>query len=129
MFLARVADTPDDRALAYPAPGDAGEPIWLTWTQVAARTKAIAAGLHDLGVRAEDRVAILASTRVEWILADLGVMCAGAATTTVYPTTEPEDAAFIIEDSGSVVLIAEDAAQAAKIRDAKLPDLTAVVVI
>src|SRR5215468_9394790 len=115
MFLARVADTPDERAFAYPAPGDAGEPTWLTWTQAAARTKAIAAGLHDLGVRAEDRVAIIASTRVEWILADLGVMCAGAATTTVYPTTEPEEAQFIVDDSGSRVLIAENAGQVAKV--------------
>jgi long-chain acyl-CoA synthetase len=129
MFLARVADTPDDRAFAHPAPGDAGEPVWLTWAQVADRARAIAAGLHDLGVRPEDRVAILSSTRVEWVLADLGVMCAGAATTTVYPTTEPEDASFIVEDSGSIVLIAENADQAAKIRDAKLPDLAAVVVI
>jgi long-chain acyl-CoA synthetase len=129
MFLARVADTPDDRAFAHPAPGDAGEPVWLTWAQVADQAKAIAAGLHDLGVRPEDRVAILSSTRVEWVLADLGVMCAGAATTTVYPTTEPDDASFIIEDSGSTVLIAENADQAAKIKDAKLPDLTAVVVI
>jgi long-chain acyl-CoA synthetase len=129
MFLARVADTPDDRAFAHPAPGDAGEPVWLTWAQVGDRARAIAAGLHDLGVRPEDRVAILSSTRVEWVLADLGVMCAGAATTTVYPTTEPEDASFIVEDSGSTVLIAENADQAAKIKDAKLPELTAVVVI
>jgi long-chain acyl-CoA synthetase len=129
MFLARVADTPGDRALAHPAPGDAGEPVWLTWAQVADRAKAIAAGLHDLGVRPEDRVAILSSTRVEWVLADLGVMCAGAATTTVYPTTEPDDASFIARDSGSTVLIAENADQAAKIKDAKLPDLNAVVVM
>jgi len=87
MFLQRVAETPDLRALAHPAPGDAGDPVWLTWADVAARAKAIAAGLHDLGVRPEDRVAILANTRVDWIIADLGVMCAGAATTTVYPTT------------------------------------------
>ena len=37
-------------------------------------------------------MAILANTRYEWVLADLGINCAGAATTTVYPTTEPEDA-------------------------------------
>jgi long-chain acyl-CoA synthetase len=129
MFRKRVAATPDGRALAHPAPDDAGEPTWLTWSEVAARANAIAAGLHDLGVRPEDRVAILAGTRVEWVLADLGVMCAGAATTTVYPTTEADDATFIIEDSGSTVLIAEDAAQAAKIRDAKLPDLVAVVLM
>ena len=50
------------------------------------------------------------------MLADLGIMCAGAATTTVYPTTEPEDAAYIVADSGSKVLFAENAAQAAQDR-------------
>jgi long-subunit acyl-CoA synthetase (AMP-forming) len=48
-------------------------------------------------------------------------MCAGAATTTIYPTTEARDAAFILNDSGSKVLIAEDATQVAKIADADLP--------
>jgi long-chain acyl-CoA synthetase len=129
MFLKRVAESPDARALASPAPGDAGEPVWLTWSQVAGRAKAIAAGLYELGVRPEDRVAILANTRLEWVLADLGVMCAGAATTTVYPTTEAEDAAFIIGDSGSKVLIAEDAGQAAKVKNSNLPNLAAIVVI
>ena len=82
---------------------------------------AIAAGLHGLGVGLEDRVAILANTRLDWVLADLGIMCAGAATTTVYPTTEPEDAAYIIADSGSQVLIAENPAQQAKIKPAGRP--------
>ncbi|NJC63183.1 long-chain fatty acid--CoA ligase [Planosporangium flavigriseum] len=129
MFLKRVATTPDARAFAHPAPGDVGDPVWLTWSQVGTRAKAIAAGLYELGVRPEDRVAILASTRLEWVLADLGVMCAGAATTTVYPTTEAEDAAFIVGDSGSKVLIAENADQAAKMKNANLPDLAAIVVI
>src|SRR5262245_42678538 len=96
MFLHRVAETPDGRAFARPAPGDAGDPVWLTWSQVADRARAIAGGLHALGVRPEDRVAILAGTSVDWVLADLGIMCVGAATTTVYPTTEPEDARYII---------------------------------
>jgi long-chain acyl-CoA synthetase len=43
-------------------------------------------------------------------------MCAGAATTTVYPQTNAEESAFILADSGSKVLIAEDAAQLAKAR-------------
>src|SRR5436190_22273735 len=122
MFLARVAATPDREAFASPASGDAGPPVRLTWGQVGERAKAIAAGLYDLGVRGEDRVAILAGTRVEWILADLGIMCAGAATTTVYPTTEPDDAAYILRDAGVTVLIAEDARQAAKVAGADLPD-------
>jgi long-chain acyl-CoA synthetase len=128
MFLKRVAATPDRDAFASPAPDGSG-PVWQTWTQIATQARAIAAGLRQLGVESEDRVAIIANTRLEWVLADLGIMCAGGATTTVYPTTEPEDAAYIIGDSGSTVLIAENAAQAAKIAGANLPALTHVVLI
>jgi long-chain acyl-CoA synthetase len=128
MFLKRVAATPDRHAFAGPAPDDSG-PVWQTWAQIATQARAIAAGLRGLGVESEDRVAILANTRLEWVLADLGIMCAGGATTTVYPTTEPEDAAYIVGDSGSKVLIAEDAAQAAKIAGADLPALTHVILI
>ncbi len=126
MFLQRVAATPDAKAFAYPG---ASGPVWLTWRQVGDRASAIAAGLHGLGVQPEDRVAIACGTRVEWIICDLGILCAGAATTTIYPTTEPKDAVFILRDSGSKVLIAENATQAAKLDDADLPDLTHIVVI
>jgi long-chain acyl-CoA synthetase len=112
MFLRRVAVTPDKLALGYPRPD--GTPGWLTWSEVGQRATAIAAGLIGLGIAPEDRVAILASTRLEWILVDLGIMCAGAATTTVYPTTGAEDTQFILTDSGSKLLVAEDAEQAAK---------------
>jgi long-chain acyl-CoA synthetase len=128
MFLKRVADSPDRDAFAHPAPDDSG-PVWLSWAQVGQRAKAVAAGLRALGVGNEDRVALLANTRLDWVIADLGVMCAGGATTTVYPTTEPADAVFIIADSGSRILIAENPTQAAKIAGAELPALTHVVLI
>ncbi|MEO3748294.1 long-chain fatty acid--CoA ligase [Plantactinospora sp. B5E13] len=128
MFLQRVSATPDRDAFAHPAPDDSG-PIWLSWAQVGQRAKAIAAGLRGLGVDHEDRVAIAANTRLDWVLADLGIMCAGGATTTVYPTTEPEDTAYILTDSGSKILIAENAAQAAKVAAADLPALTHVVLM
>jgi long-chain acyl-CoA synthetase len=128
MFLQRVAATPDRQAFARPTPDDSGVD-WLTWAQVAERAKAIAAGLHSLGVGIEDRVAILANTSLNWVLADLGIMCAGGATTTVYPTTEPEDAAYIVGDSGSRVVIAENATQAMKLSGAALPALTHVVLM
>ena len=126
MFLRRVAETPDGRAFGHPGPSG---PEWLTWAAVGQRAKALAAGLHGLGVRSEDRVAIIANTRLDWVVADLGIMCAGAATTTVYPTTEPEDAAYIVADSGSKIVIAENAVQAGKLAGADLPDVTHVVLI
>ncbi|WP_329278668.1 AMP-dependent synthetase/ligase [Streptomyces sp. NBC_00691] len=135
LFLERVERTPDAEAYRYPVPAasGAGPDDWksLSWGQAAERVYAIAAGLVDLGVESEERVALASSTRVEWILADLGVMCAGAATTTVYPQTNAEESAFILSDSESRVLIAEDAAQLAKAveRRAELPNLRHVVVI
>ncbi|MFC7532744.1 AMP-dependent synthetase/ligase [Actinoplanes sp. GCM10030250] len=127
MLFQRVAKTPDARALAAPNSTDTG-PEWLTWRQVGERTKAIGAGLRELGIGLEDRVAILSNTRLEWILADLGINVAGGAATTVYPTTEPEDTAFIVSDSGSKVLIAENAQQALKISGAAT-SVTKVVLI
>ncbi|GGY20588.1 AMP-dependent synthetase/ligase [Streptomyces tanashiensis] len=135
LFLERVGRTPDAEAYRYPVPAASGTgpDDWksLSWGQAAERVYAIAAGLVDLGVASEERVALASSTRVEWILADLGVMCAGAATTTIYPQTNAEESAFILSDSESKVLIAEDAAQLAKAveRRADLPHLRHVVVV
>ncbi|MEU3275753.1 AMP-dependent synthetase/ligase [Streptomyces antibioticus] len=135
LFLERVSVTPDAEAYRYPVPDASGQgpDTWasLSWGRAAERVFAIAAGLIELGVEPEQRVALAASTRIEWILADLGIMCAGAATTTVYPQTNAEESAYILSDSESRVLIAEDAAQLAKAveKRAELPALTHVVVI
>ncbi|MFJ9627929.1 AMP-dependent synthetase/ligase [Streptomyces sp. NPDC091280] len=135
LFLERVAATPDAEAYRHPVPAASGEgpDDWksLSWAQAAERVFAIAAGLIELGVQPEQRVALASATRIEWILADLGIMCAGAATTTVYPQTNADESTFILADSGSKVLIAEDAAQLAKAveKRAELPELTHVVVI
>ncbi|MET9829300.1 AMP-dependent synthetase/ligase [Streptomyces sp. NPDC006385] len=135
LFLERVAATPDAEAYRYPVPPASGQgpDDWksLSWAQAAERVFAIAAGLIELGIQPEQRVALASSTRIEWILADLGIMCAGAATTTVYPQTNAEESAFILSDSESRLLIAEDASQLAKAQEkrAELPHLTHVVVI
>ncbi|MEU0439043.1 AMP-dependent synthetase/ligase [Streptomyces sp. NPDC006186] len=135
LFLDRVAATPDAEAYRYPVPPASGEgpDDWrsLSWAQAAERVYAIAAGLIELGVQPEQRVALAAATRIEWILADLGIMCAGAATTTIYPQTNADESAYILSDSESRVLIAENAAQVAKAveKRAELPELTHVVVI
>ncbi|MEV6791213.1 AMP-dependent synthetase/ligase [Streptomyces sp. NPDC051320] len=135
LFTQRVAETPDAEAYRFPVPAASGDgpDEWksLTWGRAAERVYAIAAGLIDLGVQPEERVALASSTRIEWILTDLGVMCAGAATTTIYPSTNAEESSYILADSDSRVLIAEDAAQLAKARErrADLPNLSHVVVI
>ena len=128
LFRERVEALPDGEAFRHPVGDD-----WtsLTWTQTRDRAYALAAGLVELGVQPEERVALASSTRLEWVLADLAVMCAGAATTTIYPTTLPEDVAYIVSDSGSRVVIAEDADQVAKLTERRdeLGEVLKVVVI
>ena len=126
-FLDRVAKSPDKEAYRYPLADESWESV--TWRETGDRVSALAAGLLALGVESEQRVGILANTRYEWILADLAVMCAGAATTTVYPSTNDEDTAYILGDSACQVVFAEDDSQIAKLtgRRAELPQLAKVV--
>ncbi|HSL07219.1 MAG TPA: long-chain fatty acid--CoA ligase [Pseudonocardiaceae bacterium] len=126
MFIDRVAQTPDREAYRYPAGGG-----WVsrTWQETGQQVTRLAAGLVSLGIAAQQRVAIASGTRYEWILADLAVMCAGAATTTVYPSSISGDVAFILADSGSLVVFAEDDEQITKLREQRhaLPAVRTVV--
>ncbi|HTR51830.1 MAG TPA: long-chain fatty acid--CoA ligase [Kofleriaceae bacterium] len=113
LFATRVKDTPEREAYRYPV-GSAWRS--MTWRQAGDRVKAIAAGLLALGVSPEQRVGILANTRVEWLLCDLGILSAGGATTTVYPSSTAEECAFILADSETRYVFAEDAKQVDKLR-------------
>jgi long-chain acyl-CoA synthetase len=125
-FLERVAASPESEAFRFPR-GEEWESV--TWRETGDRVERLAAGLLSLGIEPEQRVGIASATRFEWILADLAVMCAGAATTTVYPSTNGEDTAYILSDSECRIAFAEDDAQIAKLREhrAELPHLQRVV--
>jgi long-chain acyl-CoA synthetase len=125
-FFDRVATSPDSEAFRFPR-GEAWESV--TWKQVGEKVEALAAGLIALGIEPEQRVGIASGTRYEWILADLAVMCAAGATTTVYPSTNSEDTVYILADSESRVVFAEDDEQLKKLTDhrAELPHVTKVV--
>ncbi|MEE6177628.1 AMP-dependent synthetase/ligase [Mycobacterium sp. 050134] len=128
LFLDRVAATPHAEAFRYPQ-----DNTWesVTWQQVGERVHNLAAGLIALGIAPEDRVALASATRYEWVLADFAIMCAGAATTTVYPTTNATDVAYIVANSGSRVVIAENQAQLGKLLEhrGELPEVRRVVLI
>jgi len=127
LFLQRVEKSPDKEAFRYL---DGGNWVSVSWREAAERVQSLAAGLLALGVEPEQRVGIASSTRYEWILADLAVMCAGAATTTVYANTNAADTAYILSDSESRLVFAENADQLAKLteRRAELPGVDKVVV-
>jgi long-chain acyl-CoA synthetase len=126
MFLDRVQMSADKEAFRYLV---ADEWVSATWRQTADRVDELAAGLLALGIEPEQRVGVASSTRYEWILADLAIMCSGAATTTVYSSTNARDTAYILNDSECRIVFAEDSGQLAKLIDHRpeLPNLTRVV--
>ncbi|MFZ2013460.1 MAG: long-chain fatty acid--CoA ligase [Nocardioides sp.] len=126
LFRDRVAASRDREAFRFPT-DDGWESI--TWGETEETVTVTAAGLLALGILPQERVAIASTTRIEWIQADLAIMCAGAATTAVYPTTGADDVAFILADSQSRIVFAEDDAQIEKLRAQRqhLPDLVRVV--
>lgn len=127
LFYDRVDQTPNREAYRFPDEND----VWhsLTWAQTGEQVDRIAAGLIALGIEPEQRVAIVSGTRYEWIFADLGINAAGAATTTVYPTTTIDDEKYILADSTSRVVFAEDDEQVKKLLEVRseLPDVVKVV--
>jgi len=127
MFYDRVAATPHAEAFRHPAAGGWAS---VTWAQTEETVRTMAAGLLALGILPEQRVAIASATRIEWLYADLAIMCAGGATTAVYPSTAAGDVAYILADSGTRIVFAEDDTQVAKLRAQRdhLPDVIRVVV-
>jgi long-chain acyl-CoA synthetase len=128
MFLDRVELTPDWEAFRRPT-----NPGWqsYTWGETGEIVQDWAAGLLAIGVEPEQRVGIASSTILDWIWADMAIMCSGAATTTVYPSTPADDVAFILNDSDSQVVFAEDAVQLEKILSVRseLPHLRKVIML
>ena len=97
--LARVHKRPD--TLNYKS-GDRWVPV--SSDEFLSRAKDIAAGLHAIGIRHGDRVALLADSRVEWTLADAGCLFASAIDVPIYPTLTPPQVSYILNDSGSSAL-------------------------
>ncbi len=107
---------------------EGGRWVSLTWRETKEKAFVLAAGLLSLGIELEERVAIASGTRIEWIFADLAIMCSGGATTTVYPTTQHQDVSYILADSQSKVVFAEDEVQVSKVLD-HLDDLPSLIKI
>lgn len=97
----------------------------VTWGEVDRRVERIAAGLRALGVQTGDRISIMGNTRLEWTLADLGVLRAGGVSVGIYHTLSEEQIAYILKDSGSTVLFVENRALSEKVQSrlAELPEL------
>jgi len=96
-----------DRSLTdevVPAPPD-GEYGTLDYERTHELVQRLAAGFRDLGVTTDTRVAIFASTRMEWALTDFAVLSAGGVVTTVYTDASEKQVSYLLDDPDAEVAV------------------------
>ncbi|MCY4396080.1 MAG: long-chain fatty acid--CoA ligase [Rhodospirillaceae bacterium] len=107
--------------------------IWrsISWAGYGEAARNVGQGLMAMGLERGDVVSILSETNKEWMFADLGAICAGAASSGVYTTDSARQLEYIVNDSRSVFLFVENEEQLDKylqVRDS-VPTLKKVIVI
>ena len=97
----------------------------VTWNEAAERVDALGHALLARGVRPGDAVAVLARTRLEWVLLDWAIMSIGAVVVGLYPTNSAKECEYILGHSETVLAFAEDDEQREKLESvrATLPAL------
>ena len=110
----RAENSPDSVAFQRPVDG--------RWTDVTARefadtVRSVGRGLIATGVEAGDRVALLCSTRYEWNVLDFAIWAAGAVTVPIYDSSSAEQIRWIVEDSGTRLIVVEEETHAASARE------------
>jgi long-chain acyl-CoA synthetase len=99
----RVAAVDPD-AVALRTPGDSQT---LTWREYAADVRRVAAGLHGIGVRRGDTVALMMANRVEFYPLEVGAQHLGATSFSVYNTLPAEQLTYVFGNAGTKVVICE----------------------
>ncbi|GAB6879539.1 long-chain fatty acid--CoA ligase [Halorubrum gandharaense] len=88
-------------------PAPAGDYADATYAEMGDIVRNLAAGLRELGIEADTRLAIYAHTRMEWAQTDFAALAAGAVVTTVYPSSSRSQLAYLLEDPEATVVVAE----------------------
>jgi len=124
----RAVETRGDRAAIREKKFGIWQPTsWRQWLEM---SKDIAYALHAIGFRAGDVASIIANPVPEWVFADMGVLCAGGVSSGIYPTDSSVQVEYLVNDSGTKVIFAEDEEQLDKILAcrARCPSLERIVV-
>jgi len=124
----RAAEHPSRVALRHK---DLGRWKEYTWADYADHVARAGLALRALGVTAGDRVAIVGENRPEWLFADLGAQGIGAVVVGVYTTSPAAEVEYLVEHSGTSVVVVEDEEQLDKVLVVrhKLPQLRHIIII
>lgn len=120
---ARLGDRPASREKIYG--------IWMAWTwaQVAEEVREFAAGLHALGLRRGDRIAIVGENRPRLYWSMVAAHCLGAVPVPVYQDSVAEEMQYVLEHAEVKFAVVEDQEQVDKLLSIKegLPGLQEIL--
>ncbi len=84
-----------------------GDAETLTWAQWRARTRDLAGGLHRLGLRRGETLALLLGNRPEFHVADMAAVTLGATPFSIYQTYAANQIEFVVSDAAARIAIVE----------------------
>ena len=102
MFLTRAREK-GDAPFLWAKRGGKWEPV--SWREAARQVAVFAESLKKIGIQPGDRVMLVSENRPEWLIADLGIMAAGAVTVPTYTTNTTRDHTHILGNSGAKAVI------------------------
>ena len=103
----RLFDFPYYQLENYPQEGALVSKVNGTWVKTSTQqyidqANAISRGLIKLGVKANDKVAIISMTnRTQWNICDIGILQIGAQDVPIYPTISEQDYEYVLNHSES----------------------------
>ncbi|HOP62437.1 MAG TPA: long-chain fatty acid--CoA ligase [Spirochaetota bacterium] len=102
----------------------------ITWNQVASQVDALASYMINMGVEKGDMVSIYSPNRPEWVVADYAALSCGCVDAAIYPTNSAPEAAYILNDTSSVICFCEGRFQVDNVlaERGNLPNLKKIVV-
>ncbi|WP_040837816.1 AMP-dependent synthetase/ligase [Nocardia brevicatena] len=95
-------------AVLFNVPTGSGTWRDVTATEFARTVTDVAKGFIASGIELGDRVAIMAPTRYEWAVLDFAIWAAGGCTVAIYDSSAAEQAKWILQDSGTKLLILDN---------------------
>jgi len=114
IFWTRVEEKGDKPLFIYHQKGDfppfthKGKFRTMSWNRAGEVVRNIGKGLLALGAKKGEPISIMSTTRMEWALADLGLLSIGAATGSIYPNNVPAQAHYILNDLDSRFIFVEE---------------------
>ena len=81
-----------------------GEWSHISWNEASDLVKDLSVGLHEIGVRKNDKISIIAENSYKWCVVDLAIISLGAITVPGYTTSNEDEIFYLLSHSEASVV-------------------------